>query len=53
MKKYIAPELEMMKFNAEDIITTSGGGAVVPANQLVGNTDYTLNAAMADIEFNQ
>lgn len=25
MKKYIAPEVEVMSFNAEDVITTSGG----------------------------
>ncbi len=28
MKKYINPEIEVVKFSAVDIITTSGGGNV-------------------------
>ena len=53
MKKYIAPELEMLNFNAEDVITTS---AVAPATGLInktGDASYTLTATMADIEWNQ
>ena len=30
MKKYIAPNMEVIAFRAEDIITTSGGGSVNP-----------------------
>lgn len=53
MKKYIVPELEMMSFKAEDIITTSGGGDIPAVKGLVGDASYTLNAASGDIEFNQ
>ena len=28
MEKYIAPEMEIVEFEAEDVITTSGGGAI-------------------------
>ena len=30
MKNYKAPELEIVKFSHEDIMTTSGGGTTVP-----------------------
>lgn len=28
MEKYIQPELEVIKFSAEDVITTSGGNKI-------------------------
>lgn len=37
MKKYIAPEMEIAKFNAQDIITVSGGGNTEPAGAIVYN----------------
>ena len=30
MKKYIAPELEIAKFECADVITVSGGGSTEP-----------------------
>ena len=53
MKKYIAPELEMLNFTAEDVITTSATDPVPGLINKTGDESYTLTAAMADIEWNQ
>lgn len=33
MKKFETPELEVVKFNVEDVITTSGNGTETPPDE--------------------
>ncbi len=49
MKKYFAPEIEVTSFKAEDIITASGGIAVVTAAS--GDASYTIDKNFSDIEY--
>ncbi len=51
MKKFIKPELEVVKFSAEDIMTVSGDGINVVA---VGGGDdsYKLSISKTDLEWN-
>ena len=38
-KKYIDPEMEVTKFQEEDVITTSGGGGFVDENGFINTPD--------------
>lgn len=42
MEKYTAPELEIIEFDAEDVITTSSWTNGKDANEIGGNGDITF-----------
>jgi len=49
MKNYIEPNMEVIAFRAEDIITTSSGGTVVPPAQTginVSNDAVTFDGTL-------
>lgn len=53
MKKFVKPELEIVKFTAEDIMTVSGeieGIGVVTAGG--GDESYKINKSKSEIEWN-
>lgn len=39
MKQYEAPTIEVVKFTIADIVTTSGGGTVMPWDPLVASAN--------------
>ncbi len=51
MKKFVKPELEIVRFNAEDIMTVSVAGLdVITAGG--GDDSYKINKSAAEIEWN-
>lgn len=53
MKNYKAPELEVIRFAAEDIITTSGGQATVKLTVADGSYDFDENATGAEMSYGE
>lgn len=51
MKKYIAPELEIAKFECADVITTSGEVTIKVAEENGGVAAYNGALEMADVTF--
>ena len=59
MKKMLKPEIEFIRFNAEDVITTSGDPSMVMYkdknynNPLTDTTDKSLDQGWTGLAFNQ
>ena len=48
MKKMVKPEIEFIRFNAEDVITTSGGGGELNVVKFA-TTSTPVTATEADV----